>query len=183
MIDRFRTITILIFIALIFSQQSVETAYEPVEIEVIKVTNTLAADVNTAAVTQFNNINTTAVINTNTDVFTSVDSDGINCIAGTYMVDVILYRTHNGGVNEDRANVAIQVTVDGTPTSALGADGYIRSSIDGGPSGHEEASTSISDLVVLTSAGKIGFNHQGLATIVTNAAPAGQSILRIVRIE
>lgn len=182
MIDKVYKLILISFILCLFALE-VKTAYEPFEIEAIKVTNSLAADVNTAAATQFNNINTTAVINSDTDVFTSVDSDGVNCIAGTYLVDVILYRTSNNPSNGPRTNVGVEITVNGTGTGTVGADGYIRSPNDGSPSGHEEASTSVSDVVVLSSASKIGFTTIQLADPIVNAAPAGQSMMRIVRID
>jgi hypothetical protein len=182
MIDKIYKLILVSFIFCLFALE-VKTAYEPFEIDAIKVTNSLAADVNTATVTQFNNINTTAVINSDTDVFTSVDSDGVNCVAGTYLVDVILYRTSNNPSNGPRTNVGVEITVDGVGTGSVGADGYIRSPNDGAPSGHEEASTSVSDVVVLSSVGKIGFTTIQLASANTEPAPAGQSILRIVRVD
>ena len=149
-------------------------AYEPFEIQAIKVTNTATANVNAAGTTQFNNINTTAVINTDTDVFTSVNTDGVNCEPGTYMVDIVLYHINGSGRN----NPAVEVTVDGVSTGTRGADGYVRRS-----SGHDEASTTVSDLVSFTTASKIGFQTIRLAAGGTATAPVGQSIMRIVRVD
>lgn len=183
MIDKIsKFVVIVLLICLSISEAN--TAYQPLTIEAVKVTNTLAADVNTVAATQFNNLNTTAVLNSDTDVFTSVDSDGVNCIAGTYLVDVILYRTvYNAPTNGPRSNVAVEITVDGVGTGLRGAEGYLRTSNDSAPDGHEESTTSVSDLVELTSAGKIGFETFRLASTVTSPAPAGQSMMRIVRID
>jgi hypothetical protein len=150
-----------------------QAAYELFEITAVKVTNTAATDVNTTAATQFNNINTTAVINTNSDICTSVSTDGVTCEAGTYMVYVSLY--HEGG--NSRNSVGVQVTVNGTGTGIMGADGFVSRS-----NGHDEATTTVSDVVRFTTASKIGFFTQRLAQNGAATAPAGQSIMRIIRL-
>lgn len=154
---------------------NLQAAYNPFTPEAIKVTNTALANANAStAATQFNNINTTALINTNTSVFTSVDSDGVNCIAGTYLVDIVLYQTST----VQRANVAVEVTVDGVSTGVRGATGYIRNQ-----QGHNESSTNVSDTVRLTSTGKIGFNFRRIANSGTVVVPVGESAMRITRIK
>lgn len=153
-----------------------EAAYHPFTPDLIKVTNTALANVSFAAATQFNNINITAVVNTSTDVFTSVDSDGVNCAPGTYIVDVLMYQTAAASI---RLNVYVEVTANGVSTGIRGASGYIRVA-----DGHNEASAVVTDTVQLTSAGKIGFRVQRLVSSGTNVAvPVGQSMMRITRVK
>lgn len=153
-----------------------EAAYNPFTVEAIKVTNTALANANALTTpTQFNNINTTPLLNTNSNVFTSVDSDGVNCIPGTYMVDIVFYQT---SASAQRTNVAVEVTLDGVSTGTVGANGYIRSLQN-----HNDSTSNVSDTVRLTSAGKIGFQYYRLSNTGTVAIPAGQSSIRITRIK
>ena len=165
-----------LILSLKISALSVNSAYNPFEPDIIKVTNIFVTDVNTAAQTQFNNFNTTPVVNTdtNSDVFTSVTSNGVECAIGTYLVDVVLYQSDNVA----RSNVAVEITVDGISTGIRAANSYIRNS-----SGHNEASTNAYDMVRLTSPGKIGFDTLQLAGTGNVNAPANQSSMRIVRID
>lgn len=160
-----------------FSQKA-HTAYSPFEPDVIKVTNTATVNVNTLAQTEFNNINTTAVFNTNADVFTSVTSNGVVCVPGLYLVDIALY--HTAGSSAQRSNPTVEVTVNSVSTGIRGANGYIRRS-----GGHDEATTTVADMVQLTSTAKIGFDTFRLTELSTGnvAAPVGQSMMRIVRID
>jgi hypothetical protein len=168
-------VLIILFIAFVIMSGNLKAAYNPFSPAVIKVTNTALANANSLTVpTQFNNINTSTVVNTNTDVFTSVDSDGVNCIPGTYMVDVSLYQTSTA----QRTNVAIEVTLDSVSTGTVGANGYIRS-----VENHNDSTSNISDTVRLTSAGKIGFQYYRLSNTGTVAIPSGQSSIRITRIK
>ncbi len=130
----------IILALLIFVSLSVQAAYDPFEPDIIQVTNTLAADVNISPQSEFDNFNTTPIVNTDTvgNSFTSITSNGVVCVPGTYLVDVALYHTATSA----RINPTVEVTVDGVGTGLIGADGYVRSG-----SGHDEASTSVSDLV------------------------------------
>jgi ethanolamine utilization protein EutQ (cupin superfamily) len=116
-----------------------------------------------------------SLLNTSTDVLTSVARDGVNCVVGTYMVDIVLYQTSN----DARTNILVEVTVDGISTGTRGANGYIRDS-----SGHNEATTTVTDLVQLASAGKIGFGFGQLgATGNTVTIPLGESSMIITRMK
>lgn len=165
-----RVITLL----LLLNFQYLSAAYDPFEIEAIKVTNTLAADVNQAAATQFNSINTTAVINTDPNIFTSVTTNGVNCVAGTYLVNVLLHHINGTALN----NPYVEVTVNSVSTNIRGADGFVRRA-----NGHDEGTTSVADLVRLTTPRKIGFRTLRLAAAGVAPAPAGRSMMRIVRID
>lgn len=178
-----KSIAISLIVFFCFCQALVsKAAYEPFKIDAIKVTNTLAINVNAAGINQFANLNTTPVINTSSNVFTSVDADGVNCAPGTYLVDVILYRTQTPFDNNTRSNVGVEVTVDGVSTGIRAADGYIRANVTS-TLGHDEASTTASDLVTLNAAGKIGFTVQRMADNRVNPAPAGFSMMRIARMK
>jgi hypothetical protein len=157
-----------------FSCAGLNASYEPFEIEAIKVTNTLAADVNQAGAVQFNNINTTAVINTDSNIFTSVNTDGVNCAAGTYLVNVVLHHINGNARN----NPYVEVSVNGVSTGVRGADGLVRRA-----NGHDEGTSSVSDLVRFTTPSKIGFITRRLAAGGVAPAPAGQSMMRIVRVD
>lgn len=175
MIDKINIIRFILVLSFVSSLMSdVLAAYEPFEVEAIKVTNTIAVDVNAAGTNQFNNINTTAVINTEPDVFTSVTTNGVFCIPGTYLVDVSLYHTGGSGRN----NPSVEITVNSVGTGVIGADGYVRRA-----SGHDEASTTVSDLVRFTTISKIGFQTTMLSSGGAVVAPAGQSVMRIVRVD
>ena len=163
-------------IALAVSSQIVNAAYNPFKPDAIKLTNTAVANLNQVAVTEFNNLNTTPVINTDgdADVFTSITTNGVVCAPGTYKIDIVVY--HTGSIS--RGNIGLAVTVDGVATGAVGTSGYIRNG-----SGHTESSTTLSDSVDLTSSGKIGFQYQRIANAGTITAPVGQSSMRIVRMK
>lgn len=156
--------------------QVASAAYNPFKPDAIKVTNTTLANSNLAAITDFNNFNTSAVINTNSSVFTSVASDGVNCAPGTYLVDIVLYQEI---ASSNRTNVSVEATVNGVGTGVIGASAYIRNG-----DGHGEASAIVSDTITLTTPAKIGFQFQGIArTTPTVAIPVGQSSMRIVRMK
>jgi hypothetical protein len=53
-------------------EQNAYTAYNPFEPDVIKVTNTATIDINVSPQAEFNNINTTPIFNTDSNVFTSI---------------------------------------------------------------------------------------------------------------
>lgn len=167
---------LLISILVICVVSSVHSAYDPFEPDLIQLTNTAVADVSVTPQAEFNNLNTTPVINTDTDadVFTTIASNGVICTPGTYMVDVALYHTSTSA----RSNPSIEITVDGVSTGIRGANGYIRNN-----AGHNESTTNVVDLVQLATASKIGFETFELGTAGTVAAPVGQSSLRILRID
>ena len=166
-------------IAILFlsiSMTFVHCAYKPFEPDLIKLTNNALADINLTPQQQFNSINTTPLVNTDTDsdVFMSITSNGVLCARGTYMVDIVLYHT---SVVED-TNTSIEVTVAGVATGIRGANGYIRNT-----AGHNESTTTVSDLVRLASPSKIGFSVFQLARAGVVVLPAAQSSINIVRID
>lgn len=161
-------------VSFVVCTQMIQAAYNPFKTEAIKVTNTALANANVTPQAEFNNINTTALINTDTSVFISVTSNGVVCIPGTYLVDITMYQT----ASVTRGNTSIEVTVDSVGTGIIGANGYIRNG-----SGHNESSTSVSDLVTLTSVSKIGFDVFELANSGNMVVPAGQSSMRITRMK
>lgn len=166
----------LIFLCLFASAQKAYTAYNPFEPDVIKVINTATANINVTPQAEFNNINTTPVFNTNSDVFTSVTSNGVFCVPGLYLVDIVMYNTTAAA---QRAIPTVEVTVNSVSTGIRGANGYIRRG-----SGHDESSTTVADMVRLTTTSKIGFDTFQLGAASGNvAAPAGESSMRIVRID
>ena len=166
---------LLISILVICAVSSVHSAYDPFEPDLIQLINTAVTEVRVTPQAQFNNLNTTPVINTDTDsdVFTSIASNGVICSPGTYMVDVALYHTSNNA----RTNPHVELTVNGVPTGIRGANGYVRVS-----NGTNESTTNVVDLVQLATASKIGFDTFELGAAGTVAAPVGQSSLRILRI-
>ena len=168
---------VLVLISLV-TFASVQAAYEPFEPDVIKVINTAATNVNTAVQTEFNNFNTTAVFNTDADVFTSVTTNGVVCVPGLYLVDIVLY--HVAPSTAQRSNPSVEVTVDSVSTGIRGANGYVRRS-----GSHNEGTTTVADLVQLTTTSKIGFDTFRLTEFSTGnvSAPVGQSAMRIVRID
>jgi hypothetical protein len=170
---RFLKILIIILISSLFLRNA-KAAYNPFEPDVIKVTNTAVVNVNTNPQAEFNNINTTPIFNTNPNVFTSVTSNGVVCVPGLYLVDIALYHT----TTSQRTNPAIEVTVNSVSTGIRGANGYVRVG-----SGHNESTTTVSDLVQLTTASKIGFDTLLLSAAGNVAAPVAQSSMRIVRID
>ncbi len=108
------TISIL---SLVVCAQLVQAAYNPFKTEAIKVTNILLGNANITPAVEFNNINTTALINTSTNVFSSATSNGIVCTPGTFLVDVVLYQAENA----QRSNVSVEVTLDSVGTGITGA--------------------------------------------------------------
>jgi hypothetical protein len=158
-------------------EQNAYTAYNPFEPDVIKVTNTATIDINVSPQAEFNNINTTPIFNTDSNVFTSITTNGVFCVAGTYLVDVVLYHESTA----QRSNQALEVTVNSVSTGIRGANGYIRSI----STNHREATTTVADVVQLTTTSKIGFDTLRLTEGSTGAvaAPAGQSSMRIVRVD
>ena len=145
-------------------------------VDALEVTNTAYTALTNTSATQFSGFNTTPVVNTDSGsaVFTAFATDGVTCVAGTYRVTVQVYYT--GG--NARFNCSLRVTIDGTAGGAIGAHGYLRNA-----SGHSEASNSVTRLVTLGSAAKIGFEHQrisGATSAITMAA--GESAMTIERI-
>jgi hypothetical protein len=156
---------------------SVNATYNPFEPDVIKLTNTIVANVNLVTQAQFINFDTTAVFNTDSlgRVFTSITSNGVVAVAGTYMVDIVLYYEEPN----ENVNVGVEVTVDGVSTGIIGANGYIKNDKD-----HVECSTSISDLVKLSTTSKIGFMTEQIGRSDSDVvAPAGESSITITRVD
>lgn len=169
---------ILFFIVfLVLSRSSiVYSAYNPFKPDAIKITNTAVVNVNVLGGAQFNNLNTTPVINTDTDanVFLSVTSNGVFCVSGTYLVDIVLYQT----AASNDVNASVEITVNSVRTGRPGASGFIDNA-----SGHRESSTNVSEIISLSSTSKIGFDTIRMAGAGNIAVPVGQSALRITRLK
>jgi hypothetical protein len=151
----------------------VDAAYNPFKPDAIKITNTAVVNVNVLGGAQFNNLNTTPIVNTDTDadVFLSVTSNGVFCVPGTYLVDVSLYQTIGAIVN-----VGVEIMVNSVGTGHPGQSGFIDNA-----GGSREATTNVSEAIRLTSTSKIGFSTFRLANAGNVAVPVGQSALRITR--
>jgi hypothetical protein len=152
----------------------VHAAYNPFKPDAIKVTNTAVVNINVNGGAQFNNLNTTPVVNTDTDanVFLSVTSNGVFCVPGTYLVDVSLYQT----ATVDDVNTAVEIRVNSVGTGHPGQTSFIDNA-----SGSREATTNVSEIIRLTSTSKIGFMTSRLANAGNVATAVGQSAFRITR--
>jgi hypothetical protein len=171
----FRILFVLILVYF-FIGERVEAAYNPFKPDIIKLTNTVLNDADFDPFQQFDDFNTTAIVNTDTDgdVFTSVTTNGVVCIPGTYLINIVLYQTSP----DDDTSIGVEVTIDGVGTGVLGATGYIAHS-----DGHNEATTIVSDSVDLTTTSKIGFDLGRLAENKSVAIPVGKSSISITRIK
>jgi hypothetical protein len=165
-----------LLLAKLSSFSMVYSAYNPFKPDAIKVTNTAVVNVNVLGGAQFNNLNTTPVVNTDTDanVFLSVTSNGIFCASGTYLVDIVLYQT----AASNDVSASVEITVNSVRTGRPGASGFID---NGG--GHRESSTNVSEIISLSSTRKIGFDTIRMAGAGNITVPVGQSALRITRLK
>ncbi|MGB1284947.1 MAG: hypothetical protein ACPG7F_00320 [Aggregatilineales bacterium] len=129
---------------------------------------------NTSTRSEFDSFDTTPELNTNVSVFTAIATDGVTCVAGTYRVTVQIYYT----AQTSRWNTGIRIAVDGVSEGATGAMGFLRNA-----DGHDEASITVEHVVVLGSAGRIGWTHLQLSGYaLTITMPAGESTMIIERI-
>jgi len=142
------------------------------QLQFVEVTNSNMTDVNISGGTVVA-FSTTVNHNTDTTLFVPIANGVQVAEAGTYEVMTNLYVTST----VQRANIGVEITVNGSPQGIKGAGTYIRSQ-----NGHNESSAHVSQILTVSTGDVIGVQSERLAQSGSVELPAGNSNLIIKKL-
>ena len=140
---------------------------------VLKLGNARVANVNTNASTAYNGLNTTPDLDTfGSDLNITTSSITFN-VSGNFLCSFNFYLT-SAAV---RPNVLFRFAINGVEQVGRSAHNYIR-----GSAGHQEASTSLTEILTIGSGDVLTITHLRVAAAGVVESPAGTGVVQVIEL-